>query len=74
MHEPVGGGTDPTWTRLTDLLASDPGDGATQLRVSARRELLNQRRQFANWWSARIRTALADAQAVDQWLEMAGPM
>jgi hypothetical protein len=73
LPEPVGGGADPTWTRLTDLLAADPGDGATQLRVSVLRELLNQRRQFANWWSDHIRNVIADVPAVDQWLEMAAP-
>jgi hypothetical protein len=73
LPEPVGGGADPTWTRLTDLLAADPGDGATQLRVLVLRELLNQRRQFAIWWSDHIRNVIADVSAVDQWLEMAAP-
>lgn len=71
LPDPVGGGADPTWTRLTDLLAADPGHADTQLRVSVLRELLNQRREFALWWCDRIRTTFNDAKVVDAWLEMA---
>jgi hypothetical protein len=71
LPTPVGGGADPTWTRLTDLLAADPGHPATQLRVQVLRDLLNQKRNFASWWTGHIINAVNDVDAVDQWLEMA---
>jgi hypothetical protein len=71
LPQPVGGGADPTWSRLTDLLAADPGHAATQLRVLVLRDLLNQRREFATWWCDHIRSVFTDAEAVDGWLEMA---
>lgn len=71
LPTPVGGGADPTWTRLTDLLAADPGHPATQLRVQILRDLLNQKRNFASWWTGHIINAVNDVNAVDQWLEMA---
>lgn len=41
---------DPTWARLTTLIAKEPTDPANELRVRALRELLNQRGRFAVWW------------------------
>jgi hypothetical protein len=74
---PVGSGEDPTWTRLTALIAADPAHHATQLRVQVLRELLNQKRNFATWWTGHIVGALTDTDTdtdtdtVDAWLEMA---
>jgi hypothetical protein len=68
---PVGSGEDPTWIRLTALLAADPAHSATQLRVQVLRELLNRKREFATWWTGHVVGALTNPAAVDAWLEMA---
>jgi hypothetical protein len=71
LPEPAESGPDPTWTRLTNLVAADPSHPSTQLRVVVLRELLNQHREFAFWWGDHIKRVLANPEAVDGWLEMA---
>jgi hypothetical protein len=71
VPQPAGGGPDPSWTRLTELIAANPGHDDTHLRVVVLRELLNLRREFASWWGERIRNVLTNLEVVDAWLELA---
>lgn len=61
---------DPTWSRLTALIAHDPADPANVLRTRAVRELLNQRGQFAVWWYARL-VEVAGTPNQNPWLALA---
>jgi hypothetical protein len=63
-------GPDPTWIRLTEQLAADPGSPETPQRVQVLRELLKQRLEFSSWWGARIQAAIGGPDQ-DSWLEMA---
>lgn len=64
------GDTDPTWTRLTGLIARDPVDPVNELRTRTLRELLNQRGPFALWWYANFSRAVGTPQQND-WLAVA---
>ncbi|MCD2441555.1 large ATP-binding protein [Agromyces sp. SYSU K20354] len=55
---PSEDGEDPTWTRLTAQINQDPADPENALRVRALRELLSQRREFAEWWRVRLPEAI----------------
>ncbi len=71
VPQPAGAGPDPTWTRLTELLAADPSHASTQLRVRVLRELMNSRREFSSWWGDHIHPVLRNTEIVDDWLELA---
>lgn len=58
---------DPTWDRLTALIAGSPTDPANELRTRALRELLNQRGQFGTWWYEHLCAALGTPSQHD-WL------
>jgi hypothetical protein len=64
---PVSDGDDPTWVRLTTLIAKDPADSANPNRVRALRELLNQRSRFATWWCEKLTEAVGTHQQ-NAWL------
>ncbi|OLF17415.1 NACHT domain-containing protein [Actinophytocola xanthii] len=66
---PTDGG-DPTWTRLTEQLATDPSAPETPCRVQTLRELLDQRAEFTRWWAKHMRAAI-NTPHEDAWLEMA---
>lgn len=62
-------GPDPTWVRLTTLISKNPADSGNTHWVRALRELLNQRSQFAKWWTAQLTTAIGTPQQ-NAWLEI----
>lgn len=64
---PASDGDDPTWARLTALMAKDPADTANPQRVRVLRELLNQRSRFARWWCEKLTEAVGTAQQ-NAWL------
>lgn len=60
-------GPDTAWTRLTSEVANDPGAPGARRAVRVVRELLNQRSEFADWWSVQMAAAVGTpAQAA--WL------
>lgn len=63
------GDTDPTWTRLTALIAQDPAHPANELRTRGLRELLNQRGPFAAWWYTNLAGAVGTSRQHD-WLAL----
>ncbi|MFE5567063.1 NACHT domain-containing protein [Amycolatopsis japonica] len=67
---PPADGPDPTWTRLTGQLATEPSAPETRHRVRTLRELLNQRAEFTKWWADHMRAAIHKPDE-DAWLEMA---
>ncbi len=71
LPEPVGGGPDPTWERLTHRIIADPGQPFARLQVRVLRELLNQKSQFASWWVGHVVGSIEDPEKLDAWLEMA---
>jgi len=71
LPEPVGNGPDPTWERLTQRIAADPGQPFARLQVRVLRELLNQRGHFASWWISHVVASIDDPDKLDAWLEMA---
>ena len=73
---PSGSGPDPTWTRITEQLASHPGSDDVQLNVAALRRLLSQRTEFTTWWGDRLTQLVAAGgrtETILHWLEMAAP-
>ncbi|MEU7935754.1 NACHT domain-containing protein [Microbispora bryophytorum] len=74
LPQPSGSGPDPTWIRITERLAADPGCDDVQLNVAVLRQLLNQRAEFATWWGehvARVVAACRPAHTIFSWIEMA---
>ena len=71
LPQPVGSGPDPTWERLTERIAADPAQPAARLQVRVLRELLNQKSQFASWWTGHVISSINDPDKLDAWLEMA---
>lgn len=67
---PDADGPDPTWTRLTEQLGTDPGSPETPRRVRALRELLGRRAEFTRWWAHNMPAAI-NRPDQDAWLEMA---
>lgn len=67
MPRPADAGADPTWSRLTTLISTNPSDGANLTRVRALRELLNQRSEFATWWYEQLTKAVGTDQQ-NAWL------
>lgn len=67
---PDADGPDPTWTRLTEQLGTDPGSPETPRRVRALRELLGRRAEFTRWWAHNMPAAI-NRPTQDAWLEMA---
>lgn len=66
------GSSDPTWERLTALIAKDPTDWeANDPRVRALRELLNQPARFATWWYEQYSEAVGTPRQ-DAWLRLGG--
>lgn len=63
-------GDDPTWTRLTVAIQSEPGAPQNHSRVRVLRDLLNQKTRFASWWAGQI-TAAAGAPTQASWLRLA---
>jgi len=63
--------SDPTWERLTALIAEDPSDPANDRRVRALRELLNQPNRFEEWWYQKLSEAIGTPQQ-DAWLALGG--
>lgn len=59
---PTDEGLDPTWTRLTALIARDPADPAHIKRVRTLRDLLGQRAEFNSWWYENLRKAVGTPQ------------
>lgn len=66
---PTDDGLDPTWTRLTALIAENAADPAHDQRVRALRELLGQRAEFNSWWYENLCKAVGTPQ-VDAWLTL----
>lgn len=71
LPEPGGGGPDPTWERLTQRIAEDPGQPFARLQVRVLRELLNQKSRFSSWWVGHVVGSIDDPAKVDAWLEIA---
>lgn len=61
---------DTAWARLTDELAADPAALGARRAVRVVRELLNQRSEFAAWWSDQMSAAVGTATE-RPWLERA---
>ena len=55
---PLAEGPDPSWTRLTSRIETDPAHPGTRRRVRAIRELLNQRVPFTSWWVEKMTSAV----------------
>jgi hypothetical protein len=68
LHETAG--PDAAWTRLTAEIAADPSSVSARARVQAVRELLNQRSEFAVWWTTQM-TAAVGTRTERPWLELA---
>ena len=64
------GDLDPTWARLTALIAQHPSDPANELRTQALRELLNQHKAFATWWYSNLSEAVG-TPSQNAWLALA---
>jgi hypothetical protein len=69
-NPPDTDGPDPTWSRLTSAIISDPEDPANTQRARILRELLNQRSRFAAWWAAQLQQSLGTPQQ-RAWLKLA---
>lgn len=67
---PPSDGPDPTWTRLTGQITTEPSHPETPRRVQTLRELLNQRAEFTKWWTEHIRAAI-NGPDEHAWLEVA---
>jgi hypothetical protein len=70
LPRPVGGGPDPTWERLTKRLAANPDHPSARLEVRVLRELLNQKSDFATWWTGNVVSSIQDPSRLDAWLGM----
>ncbi|WNV84748.1 hypothetical protein [Umezawaea sp. Da 62-37] len=66
---PSAEGADPTWTRLTGHLTTDPANHENPRRIRVLRDLLNQKAKFSTWWGEQVRTA-TDKPSQDAWLRM----
>ncbi|RIU52129.1 large ATP-binding protein, partial [Mycobacteroides abscessus] len=71
---PAEDGADPTWTRLTTSISTDPTAAENPQRVRILRELLNQRSKFAAWWFEQLTAAIGTPQqnawlAIGTWCE-----
>ncbi|WP_102145871.1 NACHT domain-containing protein [Mycobacterium hubeiense] len=64
---PDSDGPDPTWSRLTTLIAKNPSDSANPHHVRVLRELLNQRSKFTQWWYEQLTAAIGTPQQ-NAWL------
>jgi hypothetical protein len=63
-------GPDTAWTRLTSEVADDPAAPGARRAVRVVRELLNQRSEFAVWWSEQMAAAVGTPRE-RAWLERA---
>ncbi|MGV0625956.1 NACHT domain-containing protein [Mycolicibacter minnesotensis] len=71
---PAEDGADPTWTRLTTSISTDPTATENPQRVRVLRELLNQRSEFETWWFEQLTAAIGTPQqnawlAIGTWCE-----
>ena len=55
-------GPDAAWARLTSELADDPEAPEARRTVRVVRELLNQRSEFAAWWSVQMAAAVGTSK------------
>jgi hypothetical protein len=61
--------SNPTWIRLTSAISADPADLLNAQRVRVLRELLPLRSQFAQWWAAKMVSAIGGS-AERAWLAL----
>jgi hypothetical protein len=69
-HTPETDGPDPTWSRLTNHIISDPANPQNTERVRVLRELLNQSGRFAAWWVEQLQHFAGTTRQRD-WLSLA---
>jgi hypothetical protein len=63
-------GPDAAWARLTSEIADEPAAPDARRAVRVVRELLNQRSQFASWWTVQMAAAVSTSDE-RAWLERA---
>jgi hypothetical protein len=70
LPQPTDTGPDPTWERLTRRLETNPAHPSARLDMRVLRELLNQKTQFASWWTGQVVASMADPGRLTAWLKM----